>query len=141
MSIRHETLELNNILLSKYRDEDTMGRERFIIFAINQAENKLIGANIIDLAEARLRKNMTISLRKYKSEDIMKSPEKIEDIINETHEDFDENITFTLWYFLEKGFQFADEWDKVSFAVGPSKKMKYKPKQECCEVIVAHVNK
>tara|TARA_Y100000816_G_C25961311_1_gene501663 strand:+ start:694 stop:909 length:216 start_codon:yes stop_codon:yes gene_type:complete len=71
----------------------------------------------------------------------MKSPEKIEDIINETHEDFDENITFTLWYFLEKGFQFADEWDKVSFAVGPSKKMKYKPKQECCEVIVAHVNK
>ena len=115
MTIRHETLELKNILLSKYRDEDKMGRERFIIFAINQTEQKLIGVNIINITEVRRTKNMTLTLGKYKFDEIMKAPENLENIIDDSHDDFDENIKFTISYFLSEGFQFADEWDKVSF--------------------------
>lgn len=124
MTIRHETLELKNILLSKYRDEDKMGRERFIIFAINQTEQKLIGVNIINIAEVRRTKNMTLTLGKYNFDEIMKAPEDLQNIIDDSHEDFDENITFTLSYLLEKGFEFPEKWDKVSF--GPSK-----PKRGC----------
>ena len=122
MTIRHETLELKNILLSKYRDEDKMGRERFIIFAINQTEQKLIGVNIINIAEVRRTKNMTLTLGKYNFDEIMKAPEYFENIIDDSHDDFDENITSTISYFLSEGFQFADEWDKVSFGSSSSKR-------------------
>ena len=122
MTTRHETLELKNILLSKYRDEDKNGRERFIIFAINQTQQKLIGVNIINIAEARRTKNMTLTLGKYNFDEIMKAPENLENIIDDSHDDFDENITFTISYFLSEGFQFADEWDKVSFGSSNSKR-------------------
>ena len=124
MTTQHVNLEVNNLLVSKYRDQDKMGRERFIIFAINQTEKKLIGVNIINIAEVRRTKNMTLTLGKYNFDEIMKAPENLENIIDDSHDDFDENITFTLSYLLDKGFEFPDTWNKVSFE--PSK-----PKRGC----------
>ena len=124
MTIQHMNLEVNNLLVSKYRDEDKMGQQRFIIFAINQTEKKLIGVNIINIAEVRRTKNMTLTLGKYNFDEIMKAPENLENIIDDSHDDFDENITFTLSYLVDKGFEFPDTWNKVSFE--PSK-----PKREC----------
>ena len=124
MPTQHMNLEVNNLLFSKYRDEDKMGRDRFIIFAINQAEQKLIGVNIINIAEVRRTKNMTLTLGKYKFDEIMKAPEDLENIIDDSHDDFEENITFTLSYLVEKGFEFPETWNKVSF--GSSK-----PKRGC----------
>ena len=124
MTTQHVNLEVNNLLVSKYRDQDKMGRERFIIFAINQTEQKLIGVNIINIAEVRRTKNMTLTLGKYNFDEIMKAPENLENIIDDSHDDFDENITFTLSYLLDKGFEFPDTWNKVSFE--PSK-----PKRGC----------
>lgn len=124
MTTQHVNLEVNNLLVSKYRDEDKIGRERFIIFAINQTEKKLIGVNIINIAEVRRTKNMTLTLGKYNFDEIMKAPENLENIIDDSHDDFDENITFTLSYLLDKGFEFPDTWNKVSFE--PSK-----PKRGC----------
>ena len=115
MTIRHEDLKLNNLLLSKFRDEESKGNQRFIIFAINQSENKLIGANIINLSQVKRTKNMTLTLGKYDALEIMKAPEDFKNITDEDSEDFNENITFTLSYFLTQGFDFPNEWYKVSF--------------------------
>ena len=122
MTIRHEDLEVSNLLLSKFRDEESKGNQRFIIFAINQSGNKLIGANIINLDDVKRTKNMTLTLGKYDALEIMKAPEDFENITDEDSEDFDENITFTLSYFLTQGFDFPKEWDKVSFGTTCSRR-------------------
>ena len=102
---------------------NTIGVEN-IFLTINQTEKKLIGVNIINIAEVRRTKNMTLTLGKYNFDEIMKAPENLENIIDDSHDDFDENITFTLSYLLDKGFEFPDTWNKVSFE--PSK-----PKRGC----------
>ena len=116
MSAKNETLELRNLCLCKYIDQETNGSRWFLLFAYELEEKVLIGCDIISLSAVRAAKTMKITLGKYKVDDVVEVvPGGIEHMLDETHSDFNEDVMTTVGYFVTQGFPFMDTWGKIKF--------------------------
>ena len=116
MSAKNEILELRNLCLCKYIDQETNGSRWFLLFAYELEEKVLIGCDIISLSAVRAAKTMKITLGKYKVDDVVEVvPGGIEHMLDETHLDFNEDVMTTVGYFVTQGFPFMDTWGKIKF--------------------------
>ncbi len=117
MSAKNETLELRNLCLCKYINEEANGSRWFLIFAYELEEKVLIGCDIISLSAVRAVKTMKITLGKYKVDDVVEVvPGGIEHMLDETHSDFNEDVMTTVGYFVTQGIPFMDTWGKIKFS-------------------------
>ena len=116
MSTKNETIEMDNLCLCKNINEEENGSKWFLIFAYELKEKVLIGCDIINLSAVKTTNTMNITLGKYKIDNVVEVvPGGIENMLDETHSDFNEDVMTTVGYFVSQGFPFMNTWRKINF--------------------------